>query len=366
MKISYLDLKKIYDLHAEAVWPAVSETVKSGRYLYGSQIKAFEEEYSRYIGSTATIGVASGLDALKLILRGYIETGAIRPGSQVIVPANTFIASVLAVTECGLEPVLVDPDPTTFNIDAESIEKAVTDKTSAVMIVHLYGRCAYSERISEICRKYSLKLIEDNAQGHGCTFKGKRTGSLSDAAGHSFYPGKNLGALADAGAVTTNDTELEEVIRSIANYGGAKKYHYTFKGVNSRMDEIQAAVLRTRLKFLDHDNSIRKRLADIYLDKVSNPHIQLPFKGSQDNVWHIFPIFCKERDRLSIWLGEHGVGTLVHYPVAIHKQECFRELSDMSLPVTENICRMELSLPLNQAMTKEEVGYISDLLNSFE
>ena len=361
--IKYLDLKAInkpYEHAADAV-------LQSGWYLKGEYTRRFEEAYADYIGTKYCIGCANGLDALTLIFRAYIELGVMQKGDEVIVPANTYIASILAITECGLTPVLVEPSVDTLQIDDALIEATITPRTRAIMIVHLYGRCAYTDRIGDICRRHGLKLIEDNAQAHGCTYLSplKRTGSLGDAAAHSFYPTKNLGAFGDAGAVTTDDEALAEVIRSIGNYGSSKKYVFDYVGRNSRIDEIQAAILLEKLKTLDASNARRKEIASLYINKVENPLIRIPQCDDRDCVWHIFPIFCKHRDQLQQYLKGHGVETQIHYPIPPHKQRCYKEWKDLSFPITEQIHHEELSIPCNQVLTRKEVDEIINLLNSF-
>ena len=366
--IPYCSLKGITALHADEIHEAVNRVVDSGWYLQGVENKRFEEEYARYIGTEYCIGVANGLDALTWILRAYMELGVMQKGDEVIVPANTYIASILAITENGLTPVLVEPDIETLEIDDRLIEAAITPRTKAIMIVHLYGRCAYTDRIGDICRKYGLKLIEDNAQAHGCRFKsGKRTGSLGDAAGHSFYPGKNLGALGDSGAVTTDDPKLAEVIRALANYGSSKKYVFDYLGRNSRLDEIHAAVLSVKLKHLDEDNALRRQVARYYLEHIDNPAIILPSVPDWDaNVFHIFPILCERRDELQQYLKDNGVQTLIHYPIPPHKQKCYADWNGWSFPVSERIHREELSLPFSPALTMDEIRTVVDLLNRWK
>lgn len=362
--IAYLPLHKINDLHNEELRAAVNRVLDSGWYLNADATRQFETHYADYIGTRHCVGCGNGLDALKLILLAYMEMGVMQEGDEVIVPANTYIASILAITACGLTPVLVEPDINTLQIDDARIERAITSRTKAVMIVHLYGRCAYTQKIADICKKFNLKLIEDNAQAHGCTFEGQKTGSLGDAAAHSFYPGKNLGALGDAGAITTNDEELASLARALGNYGSSKKYVHDYKGCNSRIDEIQAAVLDVKLLYLDDENNRRKEIASLYINKVQNPLIHLPL-SERDSVWHIFPVFCKRRDELQQYLRENGVETQIHYPIPPHKQQCFKEWNQQSFPITEQIHSQELSIPCHQAMTKEEVDMIIDLLNSF-
>lgn len=365
--IKYLDLKKITKPRTNEIQRAIKQVVDSGWYLRGEQTEAFESEYASFIGTRHCIGCGNGLDALTLTLRAYMEMGAMQQGDEVIVPANTYIATILAISENGLRPVLVEPSIDTFQIDDSLIEQAITERTRAVMIVHLYGRCAYTERIGKICREHNLKLIEDNAQAHGCHFTdGRRTGSLGDAACHSFYPGKNLGALGDAGAVTTDDEQLAETIRAIANYGSKHKYVFDYKGRNSRIDEVQAAVLRVKLRHLDADNTRRKEIAMRYISRISNQKILLPSRDyCRNSVHHIFPVLCAERDKLQKYLAEKEVETLIHYPIPPHKQACYSEMADISQPVTERIHREELSIPLNQAMSNTEVEYIIKVLNEF-
>jgi len=362
--MKYLDLKRINEAYDAEIRQAIDEVMQGGWYLKGEATRRFETNYAEYIGTRYCIGCGNGFDALTLILRAYIEMGLMKPGDEVIVPANTFIATVLAITDNHLVPVLVEPNPETLQIDDTLIEEAITPHTKAIMIVHLYGRCAYTSRIGDICRKYDLKLIEDNAQAHGCTFEGSRTGSLGDAAGHSFYPGKNLGALGDAGAVTTNDAQLTDVIRALGNYGSHKKYVHDYVGRNSRMDEFQAAILDVKLRNLDKVNQCRKEIASIYINKVENPLIQIP-QSDRDCVWHIFPVFSSCRDHLQQYLHDHDVETQIHYPIPPHRQQCYAECGERPLPVTERLSREELSLPCNQMMSTEDVLYIVDLLNRF-
>lgn len=381
--IKYLDLKAINALYDAEIRSAVNRVLDSGWYLKGEATRQFERDYAAYIGTRYCVGCGNGLDALTLILRGYMELGVMQQGDEVIVPANTYIASILAITACGLKPVLVEPSLETLQIDDSLIEAAITSKTKALMIVHLYGRCAYTDRIGEICRQYGLKLIEDNAQAHGCTYISPltipeqsspsrslshpsplKTGSLGDAAGHSFYPGKNLGALGDAGAVTTNDETLAQVIASLGNYGSSKKYVHDYKGCNSRIDELHAAMLDVKLKHLDAANLRRKQIAALYINKVKNPLIRMP-QSDRDCVWHIFPVLSEQRDRLQQYLAENGVETQIHYPIPPHKQKCYSEWNHLSLPVTEQIHAQELSIPCHQAMTDAEANCIVGLLNAF-
>ena len=373
--IKYLDLKAINAPYVHAA----DEVLQGGWYLKGETTRRFEQHYAAYIGTRHCIGCGNGLDALTLIFRAYKEMGVMQDGDEVIVPANTYIASILAVTENRLNPVLVEPSIDTLQIDDTLIEQAITPRTRAVMIVHLYGRCAYTERIGNLCRQYGLKLIEDNAQAHGCVFKDndslngsvcdavlshRKTGSLGDAAGHSFYPTKNLGALGDAGAVTTNDEELAAIVRALGNYGSSQKYVFDYLGRNSRMDELQAAVLDAKLKDLDAANQQRKEIAAIYYNKVNNPAVVCP-QSEHDSVYHIFPVLCNRRDQLRQYLLDHGVGTDIHYPVPPHQQQGYKEWNKLSFPITERIHREELSLPCNPIVTKEEASHVADLINAF-
>lgn len=374
MNIPFLSLKDVTALHGEEINEAVSRVVNGGWYLQGQENEQFEKHYSEFIGTKYTIGCANGLDALIWIFRAYIEMGIMQPGDEVIVPANTYIATILAITENGLKPVLCEPKANTLEINDDLIEGLITPKTKAIAIVHLYGRCAYTDKIGDICKKYNLKLIEDNAQAHGCKFiDGRVTGSIGDAAGHSFYPGKNLGALGDAGAVTTNDPELAAAVRALANYGSQKKYIFKYAGRNSRLDEIQAAVLDVKLKYLVEDNQHRKEVAHYYYEHISNPLITLPDLLPDDqNAYHLFPILVSngKRDALHDYLDQNGVGTVCHYPTAPHKQECYAKVDwnipQLSLPITEQIADQELSLPIGPTISHEEVGQVIYLINSFQ
>ncbi|MBQ3699673.1 MAG: DegT/DnrJ/EryC1/StrS family aminotransferase [Prevotella sp.] len=365
--IKFLDLKGITQLYAKEIQKAADDVISSGWYLQGKANATFEQHYAEYIGTKHCVGVANGLDALIWIYRAYMEMGLMQEGDEVIVPANTYIASILAITENGLKPVLVEPDIETLEMDDQLIEQAVTPRTRSILIVHLYGRCAYTERIGELCKKHRLKLVEDNAQAHGCRYSEIRTGSLGDAAGHSFYPGKNLGALGDGGAITTNDPALADCIRALANYGSERKYAFKYKGRNSRLDEIQAAILDVKLRHLDDDNHRRQQIAHYYYKHISNPLVQLPtLLDDAQNVYHIFPILCTKRDRLQQYLTEQGIQTLIHYPIPPHQQECYREWNTMSLPVTEQIHRQELSLPISPVLTDEEAMAVVKALNNFQ
>ena len=365
--IPFLSLKEVTAQYGAEIHEAVTRVVNSGWYLQGEENSRFEQEYADFIGTKHCVGVANGLDALIWILRAYIELGVMQKEDEVIVPANTYIASILAITENGLKPVLVEPNINTYEIDDTLIEQAITPRTKAIMIVHLYGQCAYTERIGELCRKYHLRLIEDNAQAHGCRFHGCRTGSLGDAAGHSFYPGKNLGALGDGGAVTTNDEDVAKMVRTLANYGSSRKYVFDYCGRNSRLDEVQAAVLSVKLKHLDDDNADRRKVAQHYLEKITNPRVVLPKVTDWDaHVFHIFAIRTEHRDALQQYLKDNGVQTLIHYPIPPHQQKCYGEWERLSLPITEQIHREELSLPMSPVMSLEEVDKVAELINSWK
>ena len=366
--IQYCPLKAITELYSDELHEAVRRVVDSGWYLQGEENLRFEAEYAAYIGTKYCIGVANGLDALTLIIRAYKEMGVMHEGDEIIVPANTYIASILAITENGLKAVLVEPDIDTLEIDDRLIAQAITPRTKAIMIVHLYGRCAYTERIGQLCREHGLKLIEDNAQAHGCLFDGtRRTGSLGDAAGHSFYPGKNLGAFGDAGAVTTDDPVLADTVRAIANYGSSRKYVFDYCGRNSRLDEIQAAVLSVKLRHLDEDNERRRSVARRYLEGIRNPSIRLPeVPDWKANVFHIFPILSERRDELQPYLKERGIQTLIHYPIPPHKQRCYADWNGLSFPISERIHRKELSLPMSQAMSDADVQSVIEALNEWK
>lgn len=373
MNVPFLSLKDVTAMHAEEIHEAVKRVVDSGWYLQGRENEQFEQNYANYIGTKYCVGCANGLDALIWIFRAYIELGIMQEGDEVIVPANTYIASILAITENGLKPVLVEPNPGTLELDDSKIESAITERTKAILLVHLYGRNAMTDKIADICKRYSLRLVEDNAQAHGCRFNGKRTGSLGSAAGHSFYPGKNLGALGDAGAVTTNDPELAAAIRALANYGSQKKYVFKYTGRNSRLDEIQAAILDVKLKYLDEDIAERQEVAAYYYEHINNPLIELPERlDDANNVYHLFPVLVKNglRDKLHDYLDDNGVGTVIHYPIAPHKQECYAKgawnMPHLSLPITEMIADCELSLPISPCMTKEQVECVVKLINEYK
>lgn len=371
--VKFLDLERVTNSFEPEISEAVNRVVASGWYLQGRENEEFERMYSDYIGVSHTVGCANGLDALTLIFRAYKELGIMRDGDEIIVPANTYIASILAVSENGLIPVLVEPDIETLQIDSEKIENCITNKTKALMIVHLYGKCAYTDEIGKICRRYDLKLIEDNAQAHGCIWGNRRTGSLGDAAGHSFYPGKNLGALGDGGAVTTNDDVFAKAVRRLANYGSDRKYIFDSLGRNSRLDEIQAAVLSLKLARLDSDNDRRRAIAMRYGNEICNPLIRIPDgikRIGKDNVYHLYPVLCEQRDRLQEYLKQEGVQTLIHYPIPPHQQKCYAKKGILNIPapllISETIHKRELSLPISPVMTEQEVSYVVSKINSFK
>ena len=383
MNIPFLSLKDVTAKYADEIHEAVKRVVDSGWYLQGKESEQFEKHYSEYIGTKHCIGCANGLDALIWIFRAYIELGLMQPGDEVIVPANTYIATILAITENGLVPVLVEPRIDTLQIDDSLIEERITERTKAICIVHLYGRNACTNHILDLCKKYDLKLVEDNAQAHGCCFNGRRTGSLGSAAGHSFYPGKNLGALGDGGAVTTDDDELAATIRALANYGSQKKYVFKYTGRNSRLDEIQAAVLDVKLRHLDEDTRLRQQIADYYYDHIDNPLITLPKRlPHENNVYHLFPILVKgdgqlaignRRDKFQKYLEKNRVGTVIHYPIPPHLQECYKNHPSLRggdgerliLPITEMLADCELSLPISPAMTIEQAEEVARLVNEW-
>lgn len=406
--IKFLDLQKINVQFAAELKQAAAKVIDSGWYLLGDRLKRFESNLAEYTGVKHAIGVANGLDALRLILKAYIEMGVMQEGDEVIVPANTFIASIMAITDNRLKPVLVEPDISTYNLDISQIEQNITTRTKAIMVVHLYGQVCWSEELEDIAKRHNLKIIEDNAQaigaiyaqglGHRAQGNGKeagskenniteaanyapcpmphvfrRTGSLGDAAGNSFYPGKNLGALGDAGAVTTNDDVLAEVVRSLGNYGSKQKYVFDYQGLNSRLDEIQAAFLDIKLKYLDAENQRRREIAQDYHDQINNLDIilpitdyQLPITNYLSHVWHLFVIRHPRRDELQRYLSDNGIQTLIHYPIPPHKQLAFKDWIFLNLPVTEIIHREVLSLPISPVMTKDEANEVVTTLNSFK
>jgi len=370
--IKFLDLQKINLLHQKEIEEAILKVFHSGWYILGGAVESFENNFAAYCGVKHCVGVSNGLDALILILRGYKELGLLNDNDEVIVPANTYIATILSIGHCNLKPVVVEPDISTYNIDPNLIEEKITSKTKAIMPVHLYGRCADMDAIENIAKKYNLLLIEDAAQAQGAIYQGKRTGNLGNAAGFSFYPGKNLGALGDAGAVTTNDDVLAETIRALRNYGSHKKYYNLYKGYNNRLDEIQAAVLNVKLKYLDAENQRRREIAKYYCENINNDKISLPIEHSalniehyKNHVWHLFVIRTQERDKLQKYLTDNGIQTLVHYPIPPHRQVAFKEWNNYLYPISETIHNEVLSIPINNVLTEEEIIILLDVVNDY-
>ncbi len=371
--IKFLDLQKINTQYASELKQVAAEVIDSGWYLLGERVKQFEASLAHYIGVKHAIGVANGLDALRLILKAYIELGVMKEGDEVIVPANTYIATILAITDNRLKPVLVEPDINTYNLDISLIEQHITKRTRAIMVVHLYGRVCWSKELVEIAKRYNLKIIEDNAQAIGAEWTGIKSGALGDAAGFSFYPGKNLGALGDSGAVTTNDDELASVIRALANYGSKNKYINEYQGLNSRLDEIQAAFLNIKLKYIDQENNVRKSIAYEYVSLIKNSDLFLPVlspegvqKIGNSHVYHLFVVRSKKRDKLQEYLSDHGVQTLIHYPIPPHFQKAYRSMKELQLPITEKIHNEVISLPISPVMQHDELIQVINLLNLFK
>ena len=367
MDIKFLDLQKINLQYQEEIEAKLLETFRSGWYLLGNEVKNFENNLAKYIGSPNAIGVANGLDALRLILKAYLELGQMKFGDEIIVPANTYIASILAITDNRLKPVFAEPDIETYNLDVSKIENLITPKTKAIMVVHLYGQVCWSEELEALAKKHDLKIIEDNAQAIGASFNGIKTGNLGDAAGFSFYPGKNLGALGDGGAVTCKDELLAKTIRTIANYGSEEKYVNKYQGLNSRLDEIQAGVLDIKLKYIDKENSKRQEIAQKYCTEIKNDKIILPNfpENNAEHVWHLFVIRTKNRKELQHYFQENGIQTLIHYPIPPHKQRAYKYWNNLSFPITENIHDEVLSLPVSPVMQDDEVAKIIEVINKF-
>lgn len=364
--IPFLDLKETNMPYQSEIEEAVLSVVRSGWYILGDQVKSFERAYAQYCGTANCIGVGNGLDAISLILKSYKELGVLKDGDEVLVPANTYIASILAVSSSGLVPVLVEPDINTYNIDPEKIGNKVTSRTKAILAVHLYGLVSPMNELKEIARKHNLKLIDDAAQAHGAAYHEQKVGSLCDATAFSFYPTKNLGALGDAGAVTTDDSELAAIVRSLANYGTTSKYINKYKGENSRLDEIQAAVLAVKLKYLDKEVQARQNIASFYLRNIQNELIALPrVEQIEQHAFHLFVVRCHERDRLQQYLSDKGIRTEIHYPLPPHKQEAYKEWNSLSYPVSEKIADQIISLPLRISLKNEEVIRICSALNEF-
>ena len=369
--IKFLDLKAINLQYRDELIAAATKVIDSGWYIHGEEVSSFETEFASYSGTKHCIGVANGLDALTLTLRAWKELGRLKDGDEVIVPANTYIASILAISENHLAPVLVDPDETTYNISTTNILAAITPRTKAILVVHLYGQLAPMEEIMSISRAQDLLVLEDSAQAHGATLNGRRAGSWGHAAGFSFYPGKNLGALGDAGAVVTDDDELASVIRKLGNYGSSEKYVNEYKGVNSRLDEIQAAMLRVKLKYLDFEIKKRREIASIYIEGIENTDIKMPVSTANlvenitDHVWHLFVIRSNVRNKLAAYLSANGIQSLIHYPIPPHKQKCFAEYEKLSYPITESVHNSILSLPISPVMTEEIALEIVKCVNDF-
>ncbi|MBX4189723.1 DegT/DnrJ/EryC1/StrS family aminotransferase [Candidatus Parcubacteria bacterium] len=364
--IPFLNFKDLNFSHKKEIIRAISEVIDSSNYILGNGVKLFEQKFSHYCGVRETIGVGNGLDALTLIIRGYKEMGIFNEGDEILVPSNTYIASILSIIENRLKPVLVEPDIKTYTIDPLLLESRITNKTKAILTVHLYGQIGFSKEMKRAAKKYGLKIIEDCAQSHGAVYEGKKAGNLGDAAGFSFYPSKNLGALGDAGAVTTNDRKLAKIIRAIRNYGSYKKYYNEYKGVNSRLDELQAAVLLVKLKYLDQENKKRRAIAKEYRSKIKNPLLHVPSVIDEDtHVWHLFVLRTRQRDKFKKYLHSQGVETLIHYPIPPHKQKAFKEWNNQKYPVTEEIHKTVISLPLNPFMTLKQIAQVIFACNSY-
>jgi dTDP-4-amino-4,6-dideoxygalactose transaminase len=366
VSIPYLDFRRLNEPYFDDCLSAVRRVLESGWYVLGKEVAAFEEEYAAWTGVKHCVGVANGLDAMILVFDAWKQLGILHDGDEVIVPANTYIASILAVSRAGLVPVPVEPDLGTYNLDPTKIEAAITPRTRAILPVHLYGQCAARTPINESADKHSLKGVEDAAQAHGATHCGRKAGTLGDAAGHSFYPGKNLGAIGDAGAVTTNDDDLAEAVRILRNYGSQEKYVNRYKGFNSRLDELQAAILRAKLPHLDEGNVARQKIATRYLNEIANPKIVLPTIAPENvSTWHLFIVRTENREELQRFLHHRGIGTAIHYPIAPHRQEAYAEWSDRSYPITERIHREVLSLPLHPMLSSDEVDTIIKAVNEY-
>lgn len=367
MQVPFLSLQDITAKYADELHDAVLRVTDSGWYLQGNENKQFEERYAKYIGTKHCVGVANGLQALELMIRACKMLYQWNDGDEIIVQANTYIATILSVSQNNLKPVLLDPAPETLELDSAKIEKAITPKTRGIMLVHLYGRCLYNEKINALCKKYNLKLFEDNAQAHGCSYAGKRTGSFGIAAAHSFYPGKNLGAFGDAGAVTTDNEDIASLVRVLGNYGSSKKYVFDYIGENSRLSELDAAVLDVKLRHLDNDNNRRRAIARMYYEGIKNPAIKMPsVLPEESNVFHVFPVFAEKRDELQRYLKDKGIGTIIHYPIPPHKQRSYKEWNDLVFPVTEKIHAEELSLPMSPTLTDEQVRFVIRAINEWK
>lgn len=360
--IPFLNLKSINQAYREEILKSVIDVVDSGWYILGDKLREFETSFANFVNTKYCMGVGNGLDALSIILKAY----NFKPGSEVIVPANTYIATILAISQNNLKPVLVEPRIEDYNIDVEKIEENITANTKAIMIVHLYGRSCHMDKINALAQKYDLKVIEDCAQSHGAIFKGKKAGNLGDVAGFSFYPGKNLGALGDAGAITTNDDHLAKKIAALRNYGSEEKYINQYKGFNSRLDELQASILSVKLKYLEADNKHRKHIAAYYFENIKNNKIILPERGHEEsNVWHLFVVRSNERNKFQAYLKENNIQTLIHYPIPAHLQEAYKELNEHHYPITEKICKEVISLPISPVMSSQEVQKVVEVVNQF-
>ena len=361
--IKFLDLEKVNNRFRDEIDSRISRILDKGWYLQGEENETFSDNFAKYCGTKYCIGVANGLDALNLIIKAF-DFGL---GDEIIVPANTYIATILAISQNGCTPVLVEPDINTYNINPDLIEEKITDKTKAIIIVHLYGQVVQMEKIWDLAKKYNLKVIEDSAQAHGAFYKSKRVGNLSDASAFSFYPGKNLGCMGDGGCVTTNNEELAAKIKAIANYGSDRKYHHIYKGINSRLDEIQAAVLDVKLKYLDKDNEKRREVSKYYRDNIQNPKIILPkVYNENSHVWHIFAVRTQERDKFQKYLQDNDIQTIIHYPTPPHKQGAYKEWNNLSFPISEEIHKTIISLPISPVMTIEEIKKVVEVINEYK
>ena len=368
--IPFLDLKAINAQYRDELVAVCTRVIDSGWYIGGKELEEFEQHFAAYCGTRYAIGVANGLDALTLTLRAWKELGKLQEGDEVIVPSNTYIASILTITQNNLTPVLVEPDEKTFNIDPQKIEAAITPKTKVILPVHLYGQMAEMPAIMAIAAKHNLLVLEDSAQAHGAEIENRKAGNWGNAAGFSFYPGKNLGALGDAGVITTNDAELAHMLKALRNYGSHEKYKNLVLGVNSRLDEIQAAMLNVKLKFLEQETQYRRHIANLYLEEIKNPIIELPSindaKNYTQHVWHLFVIRTKHREALQKYLTEHEVQTVIHYPIPPHKQQAYKEWNDLSLPISEQIHAEVLSLPIGPNLSIDEAEKVVQLCNGFK
>ena len=365
--IPFLDLKAINHQYQQALKDAAARVIDSGWYILGDEVEQFESEFAAYCGTEFCIGVANGLDALTLILRAWIEQDQLAEGDEVIVPANTYIASILAITENRLKPILVEPDPETFNLDPALVEQHISDRTRAILTVHLYGQVTGMDAIMSIARKHNLKVVEDCAQAHGACYQGKKVGSIGDAAGFSFYPGKNLGALGDAGAITTSDAQLAETLRALRNYGSQEKYKNIYQGVNSRLDEMQAALLRVKLRYLDIETENRRKIANLYNQTIDNLVIQTPVvQVKESHVWHLYVIRTEKRNQLSAYLQQQGIQTVIHYPIPAHKQSAYSDWSCLKLPISEQLHNEVLSLPMSPVLSEANFAQVVEAVNAFQ